>query len=159
MKKVFLFILLFYSLNGFSQSFTLNELIKLTKSNDNNFDTYVLQRGFQFEDVENHDGFISKSYSLSINGAKRYYITKHIPKDNSFKWVSYQTPNSRDYLKMKEDLKRNGFLNTKSDTYNSSNLFEFVKDNCKITIMSGKEDSKEGYESRSIYGYNIKVYK
>ena len=158
MKFLLTLFIFLISFAGCSQYFTVDEFIKLGKASDDYFDTYVTKKGYQFEEVEDRDGFLSKSYSFSINGSKRYYVSKHNAKDKKIEWVSFQTPNSNHYLKMKEELKKNGFYLLKSDVFNGANLFQYKKDKYSFTVISGKEDVEDKKNARTVYGFNFKIY-
>jgi tRNA G10 N-methylase Trm11 len=151
---LFVFLLCFES---FCQSFSLPELMKMSKMNLDDFDTYVSSKGFVFfEGQEDEDvKGVTYAYDLSkidntkaskwINLFQKYYHYRYS--------IDYRTTSKSEYIKIKDQIKQLGFKLTVSEVYKdkdgkSSNHFEYRKGKSKVSIFA---DS--GYEISYLVNY------
>lgn len=159
MKILLLFICTLFSVSAFSQSFNLSELIKLCRSNDEYFDTYVSQKGYQFSDNTDEDHQKGESYTFKINGANTYYISKYISDYNGVfptnYIVTFQTPNLKNYLGIKNEIINNGYRFIKKEILNGDQAFVYIKGKNSVRLVSFVEDGKERINPRT--GYLITV--
>jgi len=163
MKKLLLLICILFGVSGFSQSFNLSELIKLCRSNDEFFDTYVSQKGYQFSDITDEDHLKGESYTFKIKGANTYYISKYVSDYNGViptnYYVSFQTPSSKNYLGIKSEIINNGYKFKKKEILNGDQVFEYIKANILVRLVSFVEDGKERINPRTGYLISISIDK
>ncbi len=133
---------IFISSTSCGQTFSLPDLIKLSKMNVDDFDTYVTSKGFVFEradECDNHDRVsyvlnldISNSWaSKSIEFYKRYINGRY--------HIRYYTRDKKEYLNIKNQLKTLGFkLQDSRISTNKgevSGLFYFGKGKSEIELI------------------------
>ena len=142
MKKLGIYIILtfFISVNSFAQSLSLNELMSMSRMNVDAFDTYATKNGYGFNELEDFSSFKRQTYATEYNknsGAiywlSLFYDFKLDNKENKKSTLQYQTLKSTDYLRIKEELPKAGFV-----FFNQTNLKEegnrFVYKNGKTNI-------------------------
>jgi len=154
MKRVFFLVTLLISVAGFSQSFSLNELIKISKYNEDDFDTYVTKKGYIFEEASEKTIASITSYTFLVKGLKTYYVSKFLEKESAF-WVSFQTPDTKNYLSIKEELKTYGYKLFDKGTMDGSNYFKYKKGNSIVSLWS--ISTTYGYTNRTRVAYEINV--
>lgn len=134
MKKMLIFSLLILGalpLVSNAQTFSLPELVTLVNKNIDNFDTYVVGRGFIYQETIQEENAEGVTYALnqdqySTKAAKFITLyTKYIS-DNR-RNVTYQTLLSTDYLKIKNQAKLNGFKFVKTDNYKGTTILVYQK--------------------------------
>ena len=161
MKRIFVLTALLISFSGFSQSFTLAELIKITKSSDDNFDTYATLRGFTFYSNETDDTEVeNQSYVYKSNDVKIAYLTKYSFLTNKYEkssMVSFQTINSSAYLKIKNELKANGFKFLNKDLHNGTTFLNYSKGKIEISLASSSDESNGSYRQRTSYEISVSI--
>ena len=127
MKRIFVLTALLISFTVFSQTFTLNELIKLSKYDDDGFDTYITKKGYVFNEVKDDGFYITSDYTFLVDGYKKYFISKNKLKTKENNFITFQTPNSKTYLSIKEELKSNGYILFNKGILDRSQYFEYKK--------------------------------
>jgi hypothetical protein len=157
MKRIFVLTALLISFSAFTQSFTLNELIKLANSSDDYFDTYVTQKGYIFDKIGDDEYFKQISYTYLVNGLSQYYASKILPKIETHGFVSFQTPNTSTYLKIKEEIRIKGYMLSKKGTYKDSPYFEYRKGNTIVTLHSISEMNEYTNKKRTCYEIAVKT--
>jgi hypothetical protein len=113
-----LFSLIFNCSYSFGQSFSLSELIKMSKMDVEGFDTYVTSKGFVFLHDNNDENVTGVTYGLnpsrSANGTADKYITLYSKYFEEFKncivYQSTQFQNKTEYSKIKSQIKLLGFI-------------------------------------------------
>lgn len=159
MKKILFIISLLFCVSGFSQSFNLSELIKLCKLNEDFFDTYVTQKGYQFISTSDENFQKGDTYTFKIKGANTFFISKNIASydgiNKTLHFVTFQTPNSKNYLSIKNEVLSNGYVFIGKEMNNSDRVYNYAKGNIAITLTSFVEDGKERLNPRT--GYTISV--
>ncbi len=108
----FLFIIFFTTISN-GQSFSLPELIKMSKLSLDDFDTYVTSKGFVFEGADKEDNFERVNYALNLNFSNSKalkFITLYKRFIGARYFISYQTLDKIEYLKIKNQLKALGFI-------------------------------------------------
>lgn len=151
--RLFLIFTCIFSVNhSISQNFTLSELIKLKKMNADEFDTYVVKKGYEFyrkhPDDKNHSILIN--YSYKINGARRCYITK-----KTFKFgeeqVIFQTTSSKSYLSIKNELSVLGFKLSETVPSEDFNGLKYLKGNLMVVLISRQYEDETDHSTTAIY--------
>jgi len=120
-----------------AQTLGLIDMVKMNKMNNDDFDTYVTQKGFKYYEFENDEFKKSTSY---IRGSKDNveYITrfdypierKHIT------MVSYQTTNSKIYLKFKNELKQFGYVFQEKGSDDNGTFINYKKGKIECSLNS-----------------------
>ncbi len=120
------------------------------------FDTYVLKKGYHFE--ENHIDEVSHSigYSYDSKGIKGVYgIDRGVmfgQKGNSETTpdliiVTYNTFNTQDYLTIKNQIKTNGYKLVSTENKNGGVWLRYKKGDMELTLISSKGLYTNGRES------------
>jgi hypothetical protein len=157
MKKLITLVALVWSLTGFSQSFTLNELIKLSKYDDDEFDTYITKKGYVFNEGKADDFYITSDYTFLVDGYTKYFISKNKSKTKDiYSFISFQTPSSKTYLSIKEELKSNGFILLDKGVIDRSQYFEYKKGLNKVTITS--ISNIDEFSNKTSINYGIAIH-
>ena len=139
------------------QNFTVSELIKINNYDLDKFDTYVVQKGYRYYHNEDTDFASIRSYSFSTNGNIIAYIsTFKFKKDNQI-MVSYQIFNSRNYLLLKNEIKKLGFKYTNSKTNKETTFLYYSKENIEVSIASSTKESPDN--SSKTISHEISVTK
>lgn len=139
MKRIFVISALLISFAGFSQSVSLNELINLSISSDDYFDTYATKKGYTFLRANEDDFANSSIYSYLVNGIKTAYLVKYTYNHKEGGWVELQTSNSNTYLKLKESLKVNGFSFYDKGVRGESSWIQYKKGKTSVRIFSSSD--------------------
>jgi hypothetical protein len=137
MKKIaFSIFLLSITTLIYGQNFTLSELIELNNYKLDDFDTYVTQKGYKFDEVDNNDFADETTYAFYVKGVKKAYISKFHYHDDNSNMITFQTTNAATYLKVKSDLKKLGFKFTETKVYNESQFLIYKKGKIKVSLIS-----------------------
>ena len=143
---------------GYCQSFTLGELTNMIKMDVDNFDTYVSNKGFKF--LENKDSEIQKgnSYAFNQNSNSRkaekfitfYYEYYGKTKRN----VTYQTPKTEEYLKIKNQIKSLGFKFKETSNFEGATFLIYFSGKYKLSLISFQSENVGGKTS-AVYEISI----
>lgn len=161
MKFRILILLILFCNNLFGQSFNLNELIKLSKSDLNYFDTYVTNKGFMFVEKRTESNYIANVY---VQNNDRGYKTNYINKLDYFShnevMITYRTINSKIYLNVKNDLAKSGFKYVENGADDDGNIyFTYRKGKLEVTLLSDKT-TNAGLNSNKIdYEIGVSYFK
>lgn len=146
-KIRFLAIIALVILSGsslFGQSFSMPELIKMSKMDTDSFDTFVISKGFEF---------VGGVEVNKTNGVKYGFMLNEIDSKKALKWVTlfavinkysinYQTSDKSEYLNIKNQIKQLGFKLVTSDVLNdedsgsSHNYFMYKKGGSIVAILN-----------------------
>jgi hypothetical protein len=152
MKKILFVICLLFCVPGFSQSFTLSELVKLSKYNEDDFDTYVTKKGYVFEKIRNGQYSNSTGYTFLVNGYSNSFISKVEDKTGKNKyWVTFQTPNTNYYLAIKSELKANGYILINKEEFEGKRVFNYRRGKNKVSIFFIIETNEYTDKVRNAY--------
>jgi hypothetical protein len=157
MKKIITAFLLIISCSVFSQSFSLNELIKLANSSDDYFDTYVTKKGYTFNEIKDREYSKSIGYTFLVNGYSEFFVSKILWKTRSFGFVTFQTDNISNYLKIKEDLINFGYKLSEKGTTEGFPYFEYKKGNTNVTLHLISETNEYTNKKRNAYEIAVKT--
>jgi len=155
---IFLTLLPFF---GFSQIFSIAELMRLTSKGFDNFDTYVTSKGYSF--YANHDTQDSKGKCYSF-GQKDYskmasfFITyfNYQPNSNEV-LISWQTTNKANYLRVKNELKQLNFKFVKEESYEDCSNLNYKKGVFYLNLYSCQKPGDQGILSTT-YEISISNY-
>lgn len=143
MKVFFTLSFLFFNHLMFSQAFNLNELIKLSKSDYDFFDTYVTGKNFKFlENINGHDASSNNNYNGYVyvqlkNGYKTNFIAKIDYSDGDEAKTVFRTVSSQVYLNIKRELSINKYLLIKNGTKENGNMYlKYKKGNIVVNLIS-----------------------
>lgn len=148
MRLLFAFsFVLFFTTTSLGQSFTLPELIKMSKMNVDDFDTYVTSKGFVFEGADNEDQTEGVSYALNLNisnsKASKFIGLYERHYDDKY-YIHFQTIDKNEYINIKNQIKTLGFKLKNSRIFTTDegkvvNRFLYIKGKSEITIyVDGK---------------------
>ena len=154
MKKIFFGFMFLISISGFTQSFTISELAKISKYSADDFDTYVTKKGYIYHSETDGDFSRGTSYTFLVDGLKTYYVSNFLDKVGKYAfWVSFQTPDTKNYLSIKEELKNYGYKLFDNGTMDGSNYFKYKKGNNMVSLWS--ISTTYGYTNRTRVAYEI----
>lgn len=162
MKSVFILILFAFNNLSYGQKLSLNDLIKLSKSNADNFDTYVTAKGYKFWKSEPGDGYgeptTIRKYAFKQNGIhhKAAYFICRISFASGVCQADYQMGYENEYVSIKNQLKVNGFkfLNSK-DGADGTLYLTYKKGNVLVGLISAQ--SKNSLDE-SVTAYKAVVW-
>lgn len=134
---IFLLIIPFY-ING--QDFTIAELIRLNDMSLDDFDTYVSRKDFFFVNIETNG--LSKNYLYGKGYGKPnpVFIGKMFPNPNLVMYAFYT---QKIYLKVKEELRDNGFEFFKSETSDKSSMSYYYSDGNYVVELNLINENRE----------------
>ena len=142
MKRFFILITLLISIEGLSQSFSLNELIKLSKVSDNYFDTYVTRKGFIYNDKGDEEQSTYTEYAFHTKSNTTRFITKIDYKLIKKTMITFRTQDANVYLNTKEELKKSGFNLIRKGDYEGGIYFEYNKNNITVALMTDTKTNR-----------------
>ncbi len=157
MKKVITLLALLVSFSGFSQSFQLNEFVNLLKKNDDQLDTYLTKKGYQFFESSEDGEYNQTIYVHKLKGVETHYLSKMIRKSNGSIIFRLQTPDSKGYLTLKDDALKSNYKYISKETNNNSLYFIYKKKEISLTFGTFKEIVTSDRAPRT--GYKIYVEK
>ena len=146
MKQIIASLILFVACNVmYGQKFTLRELTNLNNMDWDQFDSYVVAKGYEYNKTEDLEFVESKSYGYKLKGDHSpYFISKTVAKNKNVKLVAYQTTDSKDYMSIKSELKNAGFKFAKTETADQSTLLIYTKSNLELILATTKTQQNSG---------------
>ena len=154
-RKFLLLLIILFPLTGFTQFVSLNELVTLSNSNDDYFDTYATKKGYTFFKAKEDDLANSISYTFLVNGVKKAYLVKYTYNKKYGGWVELQITNSDTYLKFKESLNAYGFLYYDKGVSDESSWIQYRKGKTSVRIFSSSDYNE--YTRTTTPHYSISV--
>jgi hypothetical protein len=140
MSKMFFIVLVtLLPMSGFSQFVSLNELITLSSSNEDYFDTYATKKGYTFLQHEEDELANSVTYTFLKNGIKRGYLVKYSYNNKIGGWVELQTSDPSIFLKIKDALKVNNFTFYDKGVYKEATWMQYKRGDVSVKIFSSSE--------------------
>ena len=137
MKRSLFLITLLTPIFLFSQKFTLSNIVNLASYNNDNFDTYVISKGYIFNKSESDQRSTTKSYSFSTNKYERnkavYWISKTDYNDGVV-IISWTTYKSEDYSEIKSQIKAIGFQFTEESNTDGVIGFHYIKGKYELNL-------------------------
>ena len=141
----------------FGQRFSLSELIKLNNQDWDDFDTYVVTKGYQYQETDDNDLNEAKAYSFDTNKTSSkapYFISKTFYKKTNLKAVAFQTLKMEEYLAFKTQLKTLGFKYVGAQTTEQATFLDYKKGMIEVSLASFKAPNDSG---EMLTGYEISV--
>ena len=157
MKLGLIFLSILLCFQGYSQSFTLNEFIGLLNKKDDQLDTYLTKKGYQFYNIEEDKVYDITSYVFKVKGLNTYFLSKMIRKSSGSVVFKLQTPSSNEYLKMKNEAVLNKFKYVSKESAENSLYFFYENSSLSIIFGTFKEQVEEYKNPRT--GYKVYVEK
>lgn len=161
MKNIFTFFLIIsFSTNSYSQSFSVKELENMSKYNWDTFDTFISNKGYIFNKNSSNDTFKSKVYAYAKNNISTYAsswigLYKYVPEyEEVSSAVTWQTLNQKEYLIFKNQLKISGYIYIQEKVENEYTVLTYKKGKKQIVIYLGR--SKD-YGNNDITTYEINL--
>ncbi len=135
-------LVVFFASSVFGQTFSLQELIKISKMNVDDFDTFVTSKGFVFLKGENDKYVQGVTYALELSrydNSKALKFIQLYQRYHDFKHtITYQTTSKSEYIDIKNQVKTSGFIldDTSVETIDGtdSNKFVYSKGKSKVKI-------------------------
>lgn len=136
---------LFFSTTSIGQSFTLQELIKMSKMDVDNFDTYVTAKGYVFfneiDEAENKGVRYAFDLNYDKSEAQKLITLYQKSGENTKYAINYVTGNNKEYVAFKNQLKLLEFKLyenkvSKDDDGSVYNTFFYVKAHSTIFIRA-----------------------
>lgn len=129
-RLFFIFCLSFLSSNLLAQKFSLLELVKLYDSNNDYFDTYVLQKGYNFSSSKQNKISYSYSDKSLFNSINVIYTKDQSDTSKIYRGILWIFVSDTTYLSFKKDLSDLGYLmyneNYSGDESNSYHHFFYT---------------------------------
>jgi hypothetical protein len=150
-----LFSLFFNYSFSFGQSFSLSELIKMSKMDVEGFDTFVSIKGFVFSREDTEDGHKGVTYILNPDKFDKSKAEKFITLYSPFQYrfnrklgISYSTVKKIEYLNIKNQIKNLQFQFVENKIITqpsgvSANYFLYRKGLEEISIFASNDNSYE----------------
>jgi len=145
----------FFVATSLGQTFTLSELIKMSKMDVDNFDTYVTAKGFVFSKEDIDDNYQGVEYAFELNRTDRTKALKFLTLYQRFYFykyaIAYQTIYKKEYLAIKNQIKALGFKLEESNFHTNdegitSNHFVYKKGKARISIYASSTDFEINYQ-------------
>jgi hypothetical protein len=163
MKRLFILSLLLFTFSiTLAQSFSLPDLIKMAKMDEDSFDTFVSSKGFVYSDSDKNESVVSITYALFpnpnvVDKAKKFitFYSKYIDKTGvDFKYfVTYQTSDNSEFIKIKNQSKIQGFKFRGSNSLGDNTiLFTYDKWKTGLYVFLNR-----GPNGKTIYEINYGV--
>lgn len=144
-KHFFLVIIFIFSpsSHSYSQSFSLSDLIKMAKMDDDEFDTFVSSKKFVFLEEKSGRDINGVTYAYQPNqfgnGKANKFVTLYSRFYGKLWHISYQTLDNIEYSKIKSQIKPLGFKFIESkiekgDDGEQFNFFKYIKGKSTITL-------------------------
>ena len=148
-----IFSLFFNCSYSIGQSFSLPELIRMSKMSVDDFDTYVTSRGFVFKDAdkEDHKDGVNYALNLNISNSKASKFIALYQRFFNYRYkISLQTLDKVEYINIKNQIKTLGFKLYDSGIFTSdagevSNRFNYSKGKSEISIYASATSFEINY--------------
>jgi hypothetical protein len=157
MKYIFSLMLVCSSYLSFGQM-TVSEMMKVYNMDLDKFETYAITKGYQFDEVDgdkNEAGVVISNTFGHIykkgKGKETKYITLYTTFFDDGKSLQYQTSNSNEYLKIKNQLIAMRFILESTDSFNGSVRKIYNLNRWNFSIFTSKSES-----GNEIFEINIK---
>lgn len=153
MKKYLFIILSLLPLKHYSQNLiTINNLELLTNMDSNQFENWVINKGYSFDKLKN----FSENFDTFYFKKKSSLLITTINKDGTpFGGVSYQTTNYQEYINLKQSCLKNGYYYVGSEKENDEGKYVIIHNFKKLNF----ELTFNVNDTAIYYGYNISIRK
>lgn len=138
MKYVFPLLLVCSSFFSFSQ-ITPTEMMKIYKMDMDQFETYSLNKGYEFSNTKDNENLFGVTYTKGL-GTNTKYLTLYTRHFVDGIMVRYQTSNNNEFASFKNALKVNGFKLVDTHTFDGNIVKKYILKEWVIEIYSGVDD-------------------
>jgi hypothetical protein len=140
--KIFVFSFLIVSNVTFAQ-ISLNEMKNILNLNADKFETFAMNKGFEYSESKNTENYESIAYTKGF-GAQTQYIILY-PRFFGKRCITYQTCSKKSYLAIKTQLKEQNFtyLTTKRNEQTNWLHNEYMSKQYLLSLASGYLDANE----------------
>jgi hypothetical protein len=115
----------------------------------NKFETYALNRGYNFDEVNEEEKVFGHSYRKG-DGDLSKYLTLYDKFYEQNRTVTYQTSETKEYLSFKNEIERDGFQLTKTENFEGTSLKFYSNSTYNLRIYVGK-----GEIADNVYEINL----
>ena len=166
MRKTLLTLLgFFFSIAIYAQSMSLGDLVKILPMTWDDFDSYMLSKGYQFDGNKSSFGAGEKSVvykaergTYYVNKIVKWGISRADESNPDYVNIEYNTLNSANYLSLKSQLKTNGYKLISTENRDEHLWLTFRKGDVEVTLISGQATYEDGSKSTEVR-YEISVLK
>ncbi len=133
------FLVLFYIIicfKSFSQ-LTLVELKNILKMDLNQFETYALNQGYNFEKVKEDEKIFGHNYTKGDGNLTRY-LTLYVKYYEYNRHITYQTSDTEEYLSFKKEIETEGYQLTKTENFEGTSVKFYSNSTYDLEIYVGK---------------------
>jgi len=140
MKTVFFSCFFLLSILVNAQTLGLDNMVKMNKMNNDDFDTYVTKMGFKYYEYENDESKNATSYIRETKNNVEYITRFDYPIERKHRtMVSYQTTNSNIYLKFKNELKQFGYVFQEKGADDHGSYIDYKKGKIECSLNSSTQ--------------------
>jgi hypothetical protein len=137
MKYIFSLMLVCSSFLSFGQM-TVSDMFKINSMDMDELESYSLGKGFTFNRIEDNENYKGHVYTKG-KGDDTKYLTLYTEYFHKGKHVSYQTSNSDELLKIKNQMKNFGFVLYNEKTFEGALVKDYKNDKYNIRLISEKD--------------------
>jgi hypothetical protein len=143
--KYILSIILIYSTHFTFGQLTVSEMMKVYNMDFDQFETYAIMKGYEFQSIAKEDNFFGHVY-VKGKGQNTKYIELYSKWFSYGKKVGYQTSNSTEFINFKNELKNKGFILIETEDFKGSIEKIYELNNWKLSIYTINNNDGVGYE-------------
>jgi hypothetical protein len=150
MKRILPFFILLVSFLANAQVLSISDITPMLFYNNDQIDTYLSNKGFEFEGLNNLDDCDKLNYYFKLSEWQREFITKYNYKNGRL-MLTYSIFDVKAYSKLKQEIKLNGFEFISQESYEGKLILHYKKGKIYLSIWSGKAEG----ESYTAYEFNL----
>jgi hypothetical protein len=136
MKYIFSLLMIFSSYLSFGQM-TVSDMVKINSMDMDELESYSLGKGFTFHRIEDNVNYKGHVYTKG-KGDDTKYLTLYSEYFDKGKYVSYQTSNSNELLKIKNQMKNIGFVLYNEKTFEGALVKDYKNNKYNLRLISEK---------------------
>lgn len=158
-KIIILFFLIFQNPDIYSQNFTVVELEKVMTLDVDEFETFVMKKGYEFVNFEKTEYSDNLSYGFDEKNRNKYehYISRFKYNQKEGLMISFQTYKTEYYLNLKKELKISGykFRGTEYSDDGTKYFLNYEKNGISFSLTTLQMDNDSGDK---ITNYEISLF-
>jgi hypothetical protein len=150
MKKLYIILIILISINSNSQSFSLNELLSLSKMDLDTFDTTVTNKGYAFNGTKDLEDYSVQYYKYNdikvVDGVRAFSglaFRYDYKQGNKKSKLSYQTSNKNEYVLFKKNILLNKYKFISKSIEYEGMTFTYSKGKTEIRLHSEIDKNTE----------------
>ena len=143
----------------YSQNFTVAEMEKIATLNEDEFETFVMERGYEFVKFDKDTFADSLIFGFDKENRNQYehYIARHKFNQKDRLMISFQTYKTEYYLGLKKQLKSFGYKFVGTETSDDGTYFlNYKKNGMSFSLASIQANNNSGQKFTS---YEISLTK